>query len=510
MIKTIPALGSAGVIYDQLPQELPDSGLSSVSNVRFRNGAVERMRGEDSILTGVSQTAYGLFTYSTGSTRFIIHAGTTVVKANDGSTSTDITGTAPTGTADARWTGGTLGGVFVCNNGVDAPMYWGGNTALNLATLTAWPASTTCAVLKPWKNYLFALDVTKSGTRYAHMVKWSSAAEPGTLPASWDETNPANDAGEIDLSETTDFIVDALPLGDSLIIYKQASAYAMTYIGGQYIFAQRRLPVDCGMLARGCGAIVPNGHVILTAGDLVLFNGFEARSIATNRVRQWIFDAIDSTYYSRAFLVANPAFSEVWVCFPTAGNSACNRAVVWNYAEDTFSVRDLNNATCGVSGIIPSTIDNTIDADTATIDSDVTAIDYVEGATNKNQALIATSTPDVRLVDSGSDFNGTAFTASIERTGMALGDQTRVKTIRSVYPRIEGPAGQTMYVQIGATMDVETPYSWSDPITYTIGTTYKADAMFSGRFLAYRIWSESSFAWRLKSVDIDYTVRGIY
>jgi hypothetical protein len=507
-IATIAAIGSVGMVSDQLAHELPESALTIAENVRFRNGGVERMRGEQSAFGTPASTPYGLFVYQSGSNRFIVHAGATAVYVNDGSTTTDITGTAPTGSAVDRWAIGALGGVLVANNGKDAPMFWGGNTGLNLATLTAWPANTTCEVLKPWKNYLFALDVTKVGTRYQHMVKWSSAADPGTIPASWDETNPANDAGEVDLAETSDALVDALPLGDALIIYKESSTYAAQYIGGQYIFAFRRLPVDHGMLARGCAAEVPGGHVVLTGGDVVLLSAAGSQSIIDGKIRDWLFGQIDATYFDRSFVVAHPAYNEAWVCFPTSGNSACTKAIVWNWKENTVSTRDLNNATCAAAGRVPSIIDNTIDGDSGAIDSDSSAIDYVEGAQSVAQLVMATTAPSIRLVDSGTDFDGTNFDSLIERTGLSLGGPYLVKNVRSVYPRIDASAGSVLWVQIGATMDVELPYTWASPVQYTVGSTLKADTSSTGRFIGYRIWSETPIAWRMKSIDIDYVVTG--
>ena len=56
----------------------------------------------------------------------------------------------------------------------------------------------------------------------------------------------------------------------------------------------------------------------------------------------------------------------------------------------------------------------------------------------------------------------------------------------------------------------ETSPSWSAPVTYTIGSSLKADAYATGRFLAVRIKSTGSFAWRLKSIEMDYVKRGSY
>ena len=90
----------------------------------------------------------------------------------------------------------------------------------------------------------------------------------------------ALDAGEQDLAETPALLVDCLPLGDVNIIYKERSMYAMTYVGAPYIFRFQRLPGESGMLARGCAVNTPLGHVVLTAGDVVLNNGSGVQSIA--------------------------------------------------------------------------------------------------------------------------------------------------------------------------------------------------------------------------------------
>jgi hypothetical protein len=59
-------------------------------------------------------------------------------------------------------------------------------------------------------------------------------------------------------------------------------------------------------------------------------------------------------------------------------------------------------------------------------------------------------------------------------------------------------------------MDVEVAPTWSSPVTYTIGSTRKADAFATGRFLSLRIKSTAGFAWRLKGIDLDVVKRGAY
>lgn len=510
-IVTIPAVGSQGLILDQLPHELEQSAWSDAQNIRFSEGSAWRFLGDTQVFDAPTVTPYWIGGYNTTTTRYVVHAGLAAVFVDDGTTRTDITGTAPTGGIDDRWTGGSLNGVLIMNNGVDKPQYWGGNVANNLATLPNWNANHICGVMRPYRQYLVALDVTKSGTRYPHMVKWSSPAEPGTVPASWDETDPATDAGEVDLAETSDLLVDCLPLGAANIVYKERSMYAMTYIGGQYIFQFQRLPGDYGMLWRGCAAVTPMGHVVLTAGDLVLVRGTgEPESLLTGRMRRWLFSQIAADLYKRAFVVANIARTEVWVCFSGPSDTACTKALVWNWRDNVFSVRDLQNVTYGAIGQTAVSSTETWASDSGAWASDVTAWAEAGLAPSETQLFLASTAPKIVYVDSAATFAGTAFNASLERTGLSFGDPSVVKVVRGIRPRVDGVAGQTLTIQVGGAMDVEGPYTWSPAVTYTIGSSYKADTFASGRFIGIRVSSSASAAWRISSYDVDVVTRGLY
>lgn len=507
---SIQGLGSVGVNKDQQPHELPLPAFTSVSNMRMRDGSAERIYGEVSVFNTPLVVPYFVALYRTSSTRFMINAGINAIYADDGTTLTDITGTAPTGSASDRWTGGTLNSVLVLNNGFDKPMYWAGDVGLNLATLPGWNATWRCYSMRPFKNYLIGMRWTKNTDNRPNMVKWSAAADPGTAPASWDEADPANDAGEVDLSETPGIMVDGLPLGDTFIIYKTDSMYAMTYIGGQYIWQFRRLPGEIGILGRGCVCNTPQGHLVLTVGDLVLHNGGEPMSILSGVMRKWLFDNMDITYNDRSFIVSNPNLNEAWICFPTNGSDVCTMALIWNWKDNTFSIRTLNNVTCGTSGQYEYASNASWASDTENWDQDTTIWSATDIPATQTRFLLGTSTPSILGIDIGTDFNGVTYSASVERTGLTFESPDRVKVLKGIYPRIDGQTGSTVYIQAGGTMDVEGSYTWSDPVPYVIGTTYRADMFASGRFLAYRIYSTDNFNWRVKSIDVDVKAMGNY
>lgn len=509
-VKTLPALGQFGLVADQPAQELPENAFSSVSNVRFRDGIASRFDGHASIFSAPSVTPYWIGSFGTVDKRYWIHAGLASVFADDGTTRTDITGTAPTGAIDDRWTGGTLNGVFFLNNGVDKPMYWAGDTALNLATLPGWGATWKAKSLGAFKYHLIAVGITKGTTYYPHMVKWSSAADPGAAPASWDEADATIDAGEQDIGETPGIIVDQLVLGEVNIIYKEDSMYTMQYVGGDSIFAFKRLPGNYGMIARGCGAITPRGHVVLANGDLVLVDGVSApQSLLTSRYKRALFSTqIDTSVYKRCFVTANPTKNEVLVAYPTYGKTACDKALVWNWIDNTLSPRDLPDATYAACGLLDYTLADTYDAQTLTYDEVARAYNQNDYTPADLRLLICGTAPGIYLADTGTKFGLTSIEWMLERTGLAFDDPDTVKTMLSLTPRAQAATGTQFYVQLGGSMDAEVAPTWGEPILYTVGSTLKAYGFASGKFLAYRLYGSQSQPVAFKSIDVDLQARG--
>lgn len=511
MIVTVPALGG-GLNSDEAPHELRDGEWSRGNNVRFDAGYVGKIKGHaDAPITAPAGAVYHVAPYQTPGKRFWIHSGLASTYADDGSTQTDISGTALTGDADDRFTSCTIGGIYVQNNQNDTPRYWDGNTANNLAALTDWDNTWRCKSMRSFRNYLIALNVTKNTTAYPHMVKWSDAAVPGAIPSEW---VPAvdNDANERDLAETEDQIVDGLAMGDVFVVYKERSMFGLQFIGGNTIFRSFRMPGNYGALAVNCVVQTPMGHVVLTPGpDLVLHQGGEPQSILTGRMRRWLRSTLDARKADRAFVASNPAYNEVWACLPTGASGNATKALIWNYKDNTFTTRDLPSATCAATGQI--TVAASADQWNSAVgnwDADADWWNNSELSQADRRLLMGTATGRVYVMDDTETFGGELVAAYVERTGMAFGDAATTKTLRTIYPRIDGDDGGQILIQVGAAMDPEGAYTWSPAVTYTIGESYRADAFATGRFLALRLRSTTANKWRLKSCDFELVKRGSY
>lgn len=511
MLKSIPQIGQAGIVRDLSSHELPINAWTDGSNIRFLNGLVQPFYGHGRIYEPPSVIPLHVVPVTISGARYWIYAGTGKIYCVNGSTHTDLTrgaGGDYTGVAN-KWTSTVFGGIPILNDGSGAnyPQSWDLNIANNFGDLTNWPANLYCKSIRAYKNYLVALNITKTATNYPYLVRWSHPADPGAVPSSWDITDATKDCGETDLAEGQDVIVDGLQLRDSFVIYKESSAWLMTFVGGQYVMNFRKITAQGGMLAKNCVAGFKGMHCVLTADDVVVHDGDSMHSVIDAQARRHLFASIDSSYVDKCFLFANPYLNEIYICYPESGASIPNMALVWNWQEDTVAFRDMPNIHHANTGLIEGGLTDSWDSDSATWDSDTTSWGQALFTPDAVRVMMASNDTHLYLLDSQALFDGTQPDAFIERRGLALDNTERLKLVKRIRPRIYGQDGTTVLVSVGYADD---PYE--DPtytqMTYTIGTTVTCDCLVKGRYIAIKIESGTAVQWRLDSLDIEYEYGG--
>lgn len=500
-----------GVNKDLLASELAPGFWSDVLDVEFSNGFGRQRRGIKAVYTTPTAIPYFLLTYVKDSAnRFLIQAGTATIFADDGATRTNVTPTpAPTGGVDDRWTGGVLNGIPFLNNGVDDPLYWDGDTANDFDAIAAWTTGDTISSMRAFSYYLVGLGYTPSGGSIKpYRVIWSNAAEPGSLPTTFTASD-TNDAGDIDLTEAG-ILVDCLPLGEMNIIYGKEGRYAMHYIGGNQVFDFQLLPGKDGILSKGCVVDTPKGHVFFTGKDVMIHAGGQATSIAEGRIRDWLSTTVDTANAARSFLTLNPQRSEVWVCFPTTGNSSCNRAAVWNWNDNTWTIYSLPNVTYGTSGLVSSALDGgTNDGDSATIDSDVATNDQDEFSSNEARLVLSTTTPTIGLANTGATDFGVSISAYRERKGIRISDTNLKVFIRRSQWNFDGVAGTQASILHGHHATADGEPSYESAATWTQGTSEWANRMSKrGLYQAVKVIEMSDQPLALRSYVLDVREAG--
>lgn len=513
-------VGAAGLELDVAPNDapaLPANAKSPVfawtggGNMRFKEGYAEKFLGHSAPHGAPTVAPYGVF-FSQAAARYEVYTGLTKIYGVASTTHTDITRALGnyTGTASDKWNGCTLSDILILNNGIDDPQFWGGVLATPFAKLTNWPASTKCKVMRSYEGALVALNITEGATNYKSMVRVSTSADPGTLPASWDYTSATNDSVRVEgkLSETPDAIVDGLELGNQFMIYKENSTYSMRLVGGEDIYAFDNVSKESGALGVNCVAPIPGAHAVFSDGDIVLNQGAEGpQSIIDKRVRRWLFNNLDSDNRGRSFAVSYKRRNEVWFCFPEVGQSWCNKALVWNYSENTFGVRDIPNLAHANAGVISASSTDTWDSRTDVWNDADGTWGFDEYSQSTKRLMMASTDTGLYLADVGRSFNGAPMTAYIERTGMdfaAIGlGADRVKLCKEVRLRVDAAAGTVIRVYVGFQDDLEDAIDWGAAHDFTVGTDKKVDCFVSGVYLAIKFESVAQGPWRISNFDMD-------
>lgn len=515
-------VGSVGVIRDLPDHLLPPEAWSDGKNMRMRDNKVVKFTGEMAVFDPPTVAPYFAMGLISATDYHILYMGLEkAYSVNSGGTHTNRTrqsGMADddyTGAAANLWNGSILGGIPVLTNNVDPPQFWADVGTDELADLTNWPASTTCKIIRAFKQFLVAFNVTESSTNYPHRVKWSHPAVPGAVPSSWDETDATVDAGEYDLSDAqAGAIVEARLLGDLMIIYKESSMWSMQYIGGRPIMRFTQIPGEIGALSQRCVGVIPKIglHFVATGDDIVLHDGQRAQSLLDKRQRRWLRNAINNDALATSFVTANTLAGEMWFCFPEVGSDTPNMALVWNQIDNTIGFRELTDCVfIGQAVVSEAPAGLTWDSDSEVWDAD----DEVWGQQTTQlgvPSVLQCDAANTQLLqlDVTEKLQGSDMECYIERTGLALigqdrhgnprSDPGRRKLCKRIWPKA---SGGPFDIRIGSQETIGGTVTWEAPQSFDPSSQEYLDAESVGRLIAVRMESEADVSWALEGYDLE-------
>lgn len=505
-----------GILTDPNPSDLPPASWSEGRNIRFKNGKVIKTFGHSSVFGKLPNDDKPRFAmpYLSDMTPFWFVASESKIYRTEGNVYRDVSRTegGPYGaTQRYPWNGGFLSGVAILNNGFDVPQHVRATGIAEFSDLPEWPPTLRAKIVRPFKNYLVALNITDNSRQQPTVVRWSSPADPGEVPSTWDVADPKNDAGSTPLADTAGAIVDGKKLRDQFVIYKEDSVYSMRYVGGVYVFAFQQLFDDVGMIAPNCAAEFDGKHFVIGQGDVYVHNGVQKRSVIDGKMKNYLFNAIKAGSNYNVFVVPDYSNTEMWICFQSTAESVdlgyCDRAAIYNWADDTWAIRDLPNINHATYGVVDPRDPDDWDSDNEVWDVDTT----VWGNSTYNPAkmkilMVSSRNNATYVVGENSLFDKQPFTSSVLRSDLYGGDDLHVKNVNSITPHIRGSG--ICNVWVGASMLQDSPARWHGPYPYRIGTDHKIDCRVAGRYIGVRFDFTSEGEWELNGYTVETTPLG--
>jgi len=533
-------LGTVGVIVDTPPYVVPPEAFTTGLNVRVIDNGIERMLGWDPVFGAPGVPPRFLMPISDEANTFWLYAGVGGASGAgeiwvwNGITHTDLTGAVYAAAPTPDWNGTLSSGFAIINNGSDPPQYWHQSLdiGLNMAPLPAWPAGMRAKVVRAFGPYLVAINIDKTtpAGSHPHMVKWSHGADPGTLPNSWNEADPTKDAGEWELPDVgAGILMDALPLSETMYLYKESSVWKMRYIGGRFIFDFGKsawLPTT-GILGPRCVCLTGDGtrQVWASQDDILWHDGNRVRSILTEKRRRQLFNSIDTVSYRNSFIFTNPFYGEIWFCYPSQGFEQPNRAIVMNYMRggDQWPVTDADGITFQHASVGPIAQASNEIWDFPS-DGGGVIWDFDDGPWEqiaRRRVILASMTNNKFYnLDFTTERDGVGYIATLQRVALSVMGKKRngdwivdfdqVKMFDQLWLKLANVSGNGfVQLRFGVQQTVNGPVEWKPAIGYNpsrVAFTYCGPT--SGRAGAIEIISDNHF--RLDGYAIEVLPLGMF
>ncbi|MBT8145481.1 MAG: hypothetical protein KJN90_01430 [Gammaproteobacteria bacterium] len=511
---SVNELGAVGFIADKEPRATPPNAWSEMQNMRCIDRSIGSFAGHESVAT-ITEQPETMITVKTGQKTFIVYAGQGTIYSVRGPTETTIgSGFATNDT----WDSCVLGGVGIFCSFSNNPQYWGGSgNTVDLPydstgdTICTWTDATLRAkVIRPFRYHLFALNIEDCDGHNPRKVWWSHPADPGELPVTWDPTKPDYNAGFVELSETPGEVIDGLALRDTFQIYKSDAIYAATFTGtfDGLIFNFRQVTSSYGLYSRNCVCDVGGRHFFVGDGDIFLYDGTNFKSIADERVKDYFFDNVSRTYRDRSFATYYERTGEVWLCFPTAEETSCNEALVWDSKKDAWSQRQLPGVTAATIGVVDrssgwdyGTGDGGTDTYGAQWDAAITSYGAFMDDSPYKESLILGGATDLFEMDRTNTADGVTMTCYVRRTELDLGDKADWHMALEIYPHAEG---DPFNVKIGYQNNLTEAVTWSSAQSFDPDTDHRLNFRVTGRLHAVEFSSAADVSWKVSGFDIDF------
>ena len=515
----VNGLAAGGISTDRLPWTLPPNFLTQ--GVNFRTFAeFLASSGGANLWSTAPVNFFPALPFHVGSTSgdYWLIMGRDAIYAFDGGTWTDVSSVEGYANIlvnqELLWTACMLGGIPVVSNPQAQPEYWSPQQISQVMQPLMFDPGNTwndlqygAQIFRSHRNFLFALNLVEGNDLLHDSYRWSHPADINGLPVTWDETDPAYLAGKAALGGDGGRIIDGLSLRDAFCMYSERSIDVLDYTADEFVWRRRNLSSTTGLMSKQSIIEIKGTHFLLTPGDIVSNDGNSIKSIAHDRIRKKINTSVDINNYDRCYAVRNNKYKEIWFCVPEPGETYPTLAFIYNWKDDSFSIRDLDRdvaiSNYGSQSSPIVTWDDLLDSQiwanqnnpwgssgNSPLDDTIVGADPVNGS--------------LYLMDP--DEANNLYTTTLERTDLNLTGDGNVTTLTRAYPRIIGDGEVRM--TFGSQDYPGGPVRWGAPIEFVPDDTRKLDFRTTGVLHCWKLRSTDGRNFRFSGMALEYQMAG--
>ena len=295
-----------------------------------------------------------------------------------------------------------------------------------------------------------------------------------------------NEAGSLRISDGSR-IVGAVKSSGQMLVWTDTSMHGIQFVGTPFTFGLRQLGANCGLIAQHA-AIEVNGRAYwMSDNSFYMYDGVVKKMPCS--VQDYVFDDLSYTNRNDIACGLNTAFNEIIWYYPSANASQIDRAVVYNYLENTWYTLNLARTTWLGAYVyelpIATEYNSSITANNSTILGLTAGASYIyEHESGNNQA------------------DGTAISAFLTTGSVEIADGDELMSVSRLVPDFDNLTNN-----MTATLTLE-QYPQSAANVTTTGTitstTEKIDVRGRGRAvkIKYETNTVGDTAWRLGSTKL--------
>lgn len=417
MFIPLPNFGRYGVVADTLNSALPIGTWTDAKNMRFSGIQMEKMLEPtlsamlvDSNNDALTEDAQWMQGWSDGLSTYVAIATQTELwfLLRNESTSPGVMTLATRAVGgsyspNGKWDSFAWGDTCIFNNQVDPPQIFDRNTN-RFIDLPNWgvissaqdiadgvdPSINTgasCAILRPYRNFLVAFGIIESGIYQPNAVWWSDATALATLypgpiagggPPLWDYESPATLSGKAEVGAGSGAIRAAEILNENMVVYTEGAVTLMLFTQGVSVMSFRRI-FGKGAAGLRCVTEFNNRHFVVGRDQIYVHDGSSVQLIAKDRVETEFFSRLgkggrfggNGIDWDNIRVVRNPDRKEIIVyttgslsqaapvpcCFPISQTAVVVPATLTNFetgtasdATNSFSIESNPNFLNGLGG----------------------------------------------------------------------------------------------------------------------------------------------------------------
>jgi hypothetical protein len=295
-----------------------------------------------------------------------------------------------------------------------------------------------------------------------------------------------NEAGSLRISDGSK-IIGAVKSSGQILVWTDTSLHGIQFVGTPFTFGLRQLGANCGLIAQHAAVEVNGVSYWMSDNAFYLFDGVVKKMPCS--VQDYVFDDLSYTNRTEIACGINTAFNEIIWYYPSESSTQIDRAVAYNYLENTWYTLNLPRTTWLGAYVyeqpIATEYSTSLTSNAATILGLTAGASYIyEHETGNNQA------------------DGTAISAFLQTGSVEIADGDELMSVSKLVPDFDNLTND-----MTATLTLE-QYPQSSNTVTTSGTisstTEKIDIRGRGRAvkIKYETNTIGDTAWRLGSTKL--------